>query len=425
MNETVVKITKDKLYDQYIEELGSECLVFVSESGKERLSTLDSTFYFIPSNGVKGQVLKKSDSGFFWDDFNSIRNHNSVANLPVDYNTFVIRTGTNRQDENIELHFTGDFVKGQEITLYLTKDEAYTYGFTLKFDKDEYINLNNVYSVNVEDGVWTKLVFFYDGFDMYVDIQTKDVFTAGDQFQSIIANVTNVVKNQYELSVGKHNKSIRETSTRFGAKNSVFTVGNGNSDNDDERHDAFVVCQDGTIQVPLAFNSSGNSYDVDPSSEYYQKPMVCLQNWVNDKLDKPKEDGDKGQFLTKTEDGVEWTTPLTGNYVQEIKQDGGYITYKSTNFRTGNSDENTIDVKTINGQSIFGQGDIKISGGGGGAEFPDGEPGQVLTKTKDGVEFKNLPGTDGISLLRITRDEYNARYEAGTLDETTLYLITG
>lgn len=86
-------------------------------------------------------------------------------------------------------------------------------------------------------------------------------------------------------------------------------------------------------------------------------------------------DGEPGQVLTKTEDGVEWK-------------------------------------------------DIEVSGGSN-VEFPDGEPGQVLTKTSTGVEFKNLPGTDGISLLRITRDEYNSRYNAGTLDETTLYLITG
>lgn len=93
------------------------------------------------------------------------------------------------------------------------------------------------------------------------------------------------------------------------------------------------------------------------------------------KQDKLPDDGTPGQTLMKTEDGVEWK-------------------------------------------------DIEVSGGSN-VEFPDGEPGQVLTKTSTGVEFKNLPGTDGISLLRITRDEYNVMFEADTLDNNTLYLITG
>lgn len=304
LNDTVVKITKDKLYDQYIEELGPECLVFVSEAGKERLSTLDSTFYFIPGDGVKGQVLKKSESGFFWDDLNSIRNHNSIGNISIDYNTFIIKTGTSNPDTENEIKFLGTFVKGQQITLYITKGEDYEYGFRIKLDESQYVNLNNVYSVDVEEGVWSKLVFFYDGFDMYVDIQTKDVFTAGDPLQSILANPTNVVKNQYELSVGRYNNSTRETSNKFGVKNSIFTVGNGESENG--RHDAFVVCQDGSIYVPLTLDKTEQKIEFEEDKEYYEKPTVCLQNWIDGKMDKPETEGVEGQILTKTEDGIEW-----------------------------------------------------------------------------------------------------------------------
>ena len=50
----------------------------------------------------------------------------------------------------------------------------------------------------------------------------------------------------------------------------------------------------------------------------------------------------------------------TGNYIQEIKQEGGSISFKSTNFRTGGTDDNTINFKTINGQSPFGMGDIVL-----------------------------------------------------------------
>lgn len=432
MNDTVVKLTKDKLYDKYVEELGPECLIFVSEEGKESVTTLDSKFFFIPGNGVKGQVLKKSDAGFFWDDFNSVRNHTGIGNVPIDYSTVVIRTGTNNSaQEESEIVFLGTFVKGQQVTLYITKSPEYEYGYRITLDRDKYVNLNNIYSVDVTEGVWSKLVFFYDGTDMYVDIQSEVVITRGSETLSMVSNGTNVVKNQYELSTGKYNKSTRQTSNSFGVKNSILTVGNGLDD--ENRHDAFVVLQDGTIQVPLTLDNAEQSYEFDNSQSYYEKPMVCLQNWVNDKMDKPENEGSVGQVLTKTEGGSKWVPmntenglfsrtvngesvytvssvgigtsetdrknafevmqngdvyvygiggydgtnaategvqtlqevinnipKMVGNYVQSITQNGGYIKYTTTNFRTGNSDDHTIDFKTINGGTIFGQGDISV-----------------------------------------------------------------
>lgn len=58
-------------------------------------------------------------------------------------------------------------------------------------------------------------------------------------------------------------------------------------------------------------------------------------------------------------------------------------------------------------------------------QLPEGTVGQILTKTDEGVEWQDVPSIDGLSLVRITRADYDAQYLAGTLDEDTLYVITG
>ena len=55
------------------------------------------------------------------------------------------------------------------------------------------------------------------------------------------------------------------------------------------------------------------------------------------------------------------------------------------------TDGNTTTLKTINGESIFGEGNIEINSESGDV-FPEGgEEGQVLTKTSSGTAWKNIP----------------------------------
>lgn len=426
INDVFIKLPNDEVYDQYKPQISPESIVFIDRKGSEKILTQNASFYFVPMDGQRGDVLRYGNGAFQWEPQSNVKFHNSVANMLVDASVYMITLGSNDEGTEQTFHFTTPFYEGQDMTIYFTKGSEYAYGTTVVFNKSEFISMNGNYSVVVEENKWKRVYIICDGNNMYLDIQDVCPIVKGEQPNSLLSNGTQTSKNQYEFVVGRYNKSTRQTSNNFGVKNSLLTVGNGLSDNEEERHDAFVVLQDGTIQVPLTLDGSEQSYEIDDSKNYYEKPMVCLQNWINNKMDKPENDGSVGQILSKSEDGVSWIEPLKGNYIQEIKQNGGYITYKSTNFRTGNYDENTIDFKTINGESIFGQGDIEISGGGGSSvEFPDGEEGQVLTKTADGVAFKNLPGNDGLSILRISRSEYNSKFNANELDNNTLYLITG
>ena len=57
-----------------------------------------------------------------------------------------------------------------------------------------------------------------------------------------------------------------------------------------------------------------------------------------------------------------------GNYLATFQQSGGSIIFAQRGFDGKSSTEKTVDFKTINGQSIFGQGDLKIEGGGSSAK---------------------------------------------------------
>lgn len=176
------------------------------------------------------------------------------------------------------------------------------------------------------------------------------------------------------------------------------------------------------------FSDGTNVYvDIDESE--------TLQESIDGKMDNPENNGVEGQVLTKTASGHEWKdpeTPLRGNYIQSITQNGGYVTFKSTNFRTGNSDDKDINFKTVNGQSLFGIGDIKVEYQG--PTFPDGgESGQVLTKTENGMKWENmsnlLNGTTlhigaNVEIKTMTKDEYKGLEEAGELDPNAIYLVS-
>lgn len=110
------------------------------------------------------------------------------------------------------------------------------------------------------------------------------------------------------------------------------------------------------------------------------------------------------------------------------------------------TDGSTTTLKTINGESILGEGNIEINSEVGDV-FPEGgEEGQVLKKTADGVEWANdtnttyqnatqqadglmskedkakLDGLAGASLQILTQKEYNATEPK---KDDTVYFIKG
>lgn len=167
INDTFILFTTENGYNNNMSDISEESLAFVSQSGHEKLITQNKSFYFIPSNGSKGQILRSNGSNsFYWDDMNTVSQHNSVNNIGVTSSIYFIKL---RDTTSTELKFVGNFYKGQQITLYLTKDESSVEPMTVTMDNTLFTSLNNVYEFPIEKDSWWKLQFISDGQNIYVE----------------------------------------------------------------------------------------------------------------------------------------------------------------------------------------------------------------------------------------------------------------
>ena len=119
---------------------------------------------------------------------------------------------------------------------------------------------------------------------------------------------------------------------------------------------------------------------------------------------------------------------LSGNVYEN------YYTIEETNDLLDEKQETLIsgrNLKTINNQSLLGEGNIDIQGGGSGQTYTAGDnitiSGSVISadlsnyynKTQIDSMFSQLVG----QFVKVTSAEYQQMYNAGTLDANTLYVI--
>lgn len=287
IKESFLLFSSDKLYKQNVNDINPDSISFVTKNGQEKLITQDKTFYFIPDNGKVGQVLKKRNGYFGWDDLNNVRVGTSIANLDPSNNMSIITLTARESEEEQTIVFTNSFSKGQVTTIYLSKASTSEYAPIVVIDNSKYESINGNYRVQIPDSGWISIKFFNSGFKTYAeinDIESKiENYFGGDIIllkqgynesnnlvdDAVVMNDTNITKNLYEFSVGRYNVSTRSVRNEFApadGTNSLFTVGNGLDDS--HRHDAFRVGQKGEIQI----------VDLDSSGEYYEKGLFNLQN---------------------------------------------------------------------------------------------------------------------------------------------------
>lgn len=309
IQDLVATFSSRKVFNEKKDIINPESFNIILEQGYEKMIMRDIDLYFVPGNGVSGQVLRKGDGYVYWDDLNRIRNHNNVNNLSPTYSTYIIKVGAT-SNTTTELKFVGDLVKGQELNLYITKDPEQAYGITVSLDKDKYVSLSGKYLFPVtSDNDWVRMRFISDGNTVYCDASEfgtaetpffiKGVSDNTEVGNALMANNgTTKAINQYEAAFGKYNMSTRETGLQFGAKNTIFSVGNGL--NEDKRHNVIRCLQNGNIEIS----------DTNSAGEYYEKEYVVLQDRIVPKPEKA------GQVLTSsTDDKFTWADPSTKFWV--------------------------------------------------------------------------------------------------------------
>lgn len=393
-------------YEDYVnskDNISPESVVIIDEKGKEKLITQRKEFNFIPSDGKDGYFLQyDKENGTKWTE---LVNDNAfeLVNLGEGINNYATQSTKGGCSASAKLAYAeGNKTNATGESSHSEGENTEANG---RYSHAEGNGTKAVGSISHAEGASTKAngdsshaEGCYTEANGYCSHAEGEHTVAKGNYSHTEGYYTEAL-NYHEHAGGRYNVSHTNGTNEIdynSPENTIHSVGVGDYK---ERKNAFEIMRNGDTYV-LGVGGY-NGVDINEAKTLQEVINGIPEEVINGIHEAP-----------------------TGNYIRSIKQNGGYITYESTNFRTGDTDEYPINFKTINSQPIFGSGDIKIESGSG-VEFPDGEVGQVLTKTENGVEFKNLPSNDGISLQRITRAEYNAKFDAGTLDDNTLYLITG
>lgn len=110
---------------------------------------------------------------------------------------------------------------------------------------------------------------------------------------------------------------------------------------------------------------------------------------------------------------------LKGLYVTDVSNSGGSINVKQKSYYDGVETEKSIDFKTLNGQSLFGQGDIKISGGGSAPE--DYDTYKVVVDEHDRAIGVIEQQIGNLSFRAVSKDEFDS---LDPKEPNTIYIIT-
>lgn len=169
INDLVVTFSSRKVFNDYKDEINPESFNVILEKGYEKMMLRHKDLFFVPGDGENGQVLRRGDGYIYWSDLNNVYNHTGITNVSTVYSTQIIKLGDIDYRHTNELKFLGDFVKGQEITLYITKDTDKPYGMVINLN-NSIVSFTGEYSFTVaEDNKWLKLKFIYDGTTIYCE----------------------------------------------------------------------------------------------------------------------------------------------------------------------------------------------------------------------------------------------------------------
>lgn len=154
--------------------------------------------------------------------------------------------------------------------------------------------------------------------------------------------------NTAEVAFGTYNNSVK-TSSEFGDKaNTLFTIGNGTSDQGPKyNHNAFEVRQDGSILIP-----NNIKYKNTP---YYQIPMMNLQQVLKDLENKVEYK--ESEYTLKFEDFSEKGENVYGFPLVLKNSEDEYILTDFTNAIQFRTDVNSFDF-SINNVIKYSQSSI-------------------------------------------------------------------
>ena len=163
--------------------------------------------------------------------------------------------------------------------------------------------------------------------------------------------------NDYEFALATCNVSSSATTSFGNSGNTLFSVGNGKSNS--SRHNAIDIRQNGDIYIADTNDTS--------TTNYYEKPMIKLQ----DALGGGGSSYTAGDGIDINNDVISVTGKVdTSAFTAHTADTVIHVTSAEKAAWNGKQDAlvSGTNIKTINGESILGEGNITIQGGSGGGK---------------------------------------------------------
>ena len=174
---------------------------------------------------------------------------------------------------------------------------------------------------------------------------------------------------QDKLVSGTNVKTINGQSI-LGSGDIQISGGGGSYDDTELRQEIDELnTQVGNMQTDVTL-ANETALNAQMTAEQANQTAMDVQNGLNSASDRIQQlEENQEQDLAKLTEiqgklnGVDSVQQkLSGNYLATFVQNGGSITFTQRGFDGLSSSEKVINLKTVNGQSLFGMGDISISG---------------------------------------------------------------
>ena len=171
-----------------------------------------------------------------------------------------------------------------------------------------------------------------------------------------ICGYANIGNNSYETALGEKNISYINSNVFGDSGNTLFSIGNGDYFGSGIHHNALEIRQNGDIYIADTNDTS--------TTNYYEKPMIKLQDALG---------GGGGSSYTAG-DGIDITNDVisvtgkvdTSAFTAHTEDTVIHVTSDEKAAWNGKQDTlvSGTNIKTINGETLLGEGNIDIQGGG-------------------------------------------------------------
>ena len=238
------------------------------------------------------------------------------------------------------------------------------------------------------------------GFNNTIGNNISNCFVMGSynkpkkKFNTNIGDSLNTT-NDYEFALATCNVSSSATTSFGNSGNTLFSVGNGSSSS--ARHNAFEIRQNGDIYIADTNDTS--------TTNYYEKPMIRLQ----DHLGGGGSSYTAGDGIDITNDVISVTGKVdTSAFTAHTADTVIHVT--SAEKAAWNNKQDVLvsgtNIKTINGETLLGEGNIEIQGGGSSIN--------VVQTT--GTSTADVMSQDAITNAFRKTNLVSASYSSGHLD---------